>query len=364
MLASLEITNFRNLKNSKLEFAKTLNIFYGDNAQGKTNLLEAIFLISTGKSFKSEVDRELIAWGQTSARVVAQAPPLEIELTINETNKRLLVNRQSRRLIELVGEFLVVLFAPEDLSLVYGAPSQRRAWINSLISRVDRKYLFNLGKFNQVIKNRNRVLLSLNQGGSPDLGVWDEQFIKLSVDLWVSRQEYLAKVNSFLKQIAPKLGVSKITVEYHPQLAVKDAKSLKAVLTKELEKRRREEVARAQTVLGPHRDDFKLIFEQIESEKVLTKDVSVFGSRGEQRTGVLSLKLAEIELIEMIKGKRPTLLLDDVLSEFDKKHREMIQGLLYRQQSFITTTATDLLDKKLLSKAKLFQLKTGQVEAG
>lgn len=359
MLSKLEFVNFRNLETASIEFSPKLNIFYGNNAQGKTNLLEAIYLLSTGKSFRAETDRELINWNEEASKLVGEAPPLGIEIQITKQTKKLLVNRQPKRLVDLVGEFVVVLFAPEDLQLVSGSPSLRRAWLNALISKIDRVYLENLIKFNQVLKNRNRLLLALKQGSGADLEPWTDQLVKLEVNIWNQRELKVLAINETLKKVAPKLGISKIFIDYETQLG--KTKPSEEFLKKEYARLRSEEISRAQTLLGPHRDDFKIIFEEIKERKLLSKDIGVYGSRGEQRTGVLGLKLAELELIEEVKGKRPSLLLDDVLSEFDEQHREMIQNLLSSQQSFITTTSLDFLTEKIVDRAKKFLVKEGNL---
>jgi len=363
MLTRLEIVNFRNLRSTSVELSKGLNIFWGNNAQGKTNFLEAVYLLSTGKSFRAETDQELIRWKETAAKIIGEAPPLQIELTIEESGKKLLVNRQNKRLIELIGEFLVVLFSPEDLLLLTGPPTLRRAWLNSLISRVDKNYLFNLAKLTRVLKNRNRLLLLASRGSRTDLKVWDDQLIELSSHIWVSRKDFIGKIERILKSLSAKLGVERIFLEYHPQLEIKSLKETKESLAKKLTSLREEELKRAQTLVGPHRDDFKVIFETTQEEAVLSKDVGVYGSRGEQRTAILSLKLAELELVQAEKGRRPTLLLDDILSEFDRAHREMIQSLLYHQQSLLTTTSLGFIDPKIVEKAKVFYVEKGDVKA-
>lgn len=178
MLSRLEVANFRNLETTNITLSKGLNIFWGDNAQGKTNLLEAVYLLGTGKSFRATTDKELVNWKQNEAKVVGEAPPLRIELNISPKGKDLSVNRQKRRLIELIGEFLVVLFSPEDLLLLNGPPSLRRAWFNALISKIDRNYLLSLARLGNILKNRNRLLLLKGRNPSTDLSVWDDQLVE------------------------------------------------------------------------------------------------------------------------------------------------------------------------------------------
>ncbi|OGY29714.1 MAG: hypothetical protein A3F35_01570 [Candidatus Woykebacteria bacterium RIFCSPHIGHO2_12_FULL_45_10] len=363
MLEKLELVNFRNLKNNTLTLKSGLNVFYGNNAQGKTNLLEAVYLLSSGKSFRAETDKELISWGHQEAKIAGTAPPLQIELEIKEGGKKLRVNRQAKRLIELIGEFLVVLFAPEDLLIVTGPPNLRRGWLNSFISKIDKNYLFNLAKFTKLLKIRNSLLAQKALGRGLELGVWNKQLVELGILLWFSRRDYLGKINEQLKTLSPKLGAELIYLDSITQIKLTDQREAREDFEKKLAALEREEIRRAQSLIGPHRDDFKIIFEQKLDGKIVSKDVGIYGSRGEQRAAVLSLKLAETEIIEDSKGKKPTLLLDDVLSEFDREHREMIQKLLYRQQSLVTTTSLGFLEKKLLAKANIFYVERGACKA-
>jgi len=363
MLETIELVNFRNLENCTLPLKPGLNVFYGNNAQGKTNLLEAVYLLGSGKSFRADTDKELIDWKQEEAKIVGRAPPLQIELEIKESGKKLRVNRQPKRLIELIGEFLVVLFAPEDLLLVTGAPSLRRSWLNSFISRVDKSYLFSLAKFSKLLKIRNRLLAQMPLGKALELGVWNRQLVDLGVSIWFSRKDYFGKLNAALGSLSPKLGVERITLELTTQVKLTEPAEVRAVFEKRLAVLEREEMRRGQSLLGPHRDDFKIIFEQKLDEAILSKNIGIYGSRGEQRAAILGLKLAEVSIIETVKGRKPTLLLDDILSEFDQEHRQMIQKLLYRQQSLVTTTSLDFLEKEMLAKANIFYVEKGRFNA-
>src|SRR3990172_8718766 len=174
-LEELRVLNFRNLGSQKISFSEGVNVFYGDNAQGKTNFLEAIYILSTSKSFRSRVDHELVAWGQESSKVVGKASFLEIELLITRNKKTLSVNKQEKRLTDLIGSFLTVLFTPADIEIVSGSPDKRRRFLDQLGSSLSRDYLLNLVKLSRVLRTRNQLLWQVKQGKNIDLSVWDTQ---------------------------------------------------------------------------------------------------------------------------------------------------------------------------------------------
>jgi DNA replication and repair protein RecF len=362
-LKSLEVTNFRNLKPSKLTFSSGVNIFYGDNAQGKTNFIEAIYLLSFFKSFRAESDSELIQWDQDQARIKAEFDAHSLSIELGSGKKEIRLNNTYKRALEVLGELRVAAFSPEDILVVTGSPQLRRRFLDSLISTVNRSYLYNLVHLQKVLPSRNRLLQWLREGRQEDLAPWDEQLIQYCVPIWLRRYETVTKLNKIIKPIGMKLlETGSLSMVYQTKIVV-DANStttgLKDSLTKALVEVRGEEIRRATTALGPQRDDFSLIAQEVVSDKIVTKDIGIYGSRGEQRVAILSLKLAELDLIEKEVGERPLLLLDDVLSEFDHSHRLHLFSMLGRQQTFITTTDLTLFPKEILQKAKIFRVRGG-----
>ena len=362
-LERLVLLNYRNFSKQEIDLDKRVNLFVGDNAQGKTNIIEAIFLLATTKSFRANKDIEMVRWGEKAAFVTGKFGPNEIKVAINETGKKLTINSRDKRRIEAIGMLPVVLFSPESLSIVTGSPDKRRRYFDQTLSMTNRTYLYNLGRYLKAIKNRNRLLLDIKQGRPGDLGVWDSQLATLGSYVWSNRISFVEETNARLKIIGPKLAESKIRISYQPFTSkVKEEREIREFFSHELSRRRNEDIARGVTSVGPHRDDFSLFFEIIGKDKILEKDISSFGSRGEQRIAALALKLVEVEYIENKLGKRPLLLLDDVLSEFDEKNREHVTALLSRQQSVITSTSTDFFPTSVLPKVKILTVSEGKVK--
>lgn len=366
VLKNLEVVNFRNLKPIRLTFSPTINIFYGDNAQGKTNVVEAIYLLSFFKSFRAETDVELLQWDQTSARIKAEFDSQTLSVELKPVGKEIRLNNTYKRALEVLGELRVASFSPEDILIVTGAPGLRRRFIDSLLSSINRTYLYNLANLQKVLPSRNRVLQWLREGRSEDLSSWDSQLIQYAVPIWISRAQVMAKLNDTIVAISQKLlAGNKLQVNYLTPIPVTPEttrEELTATLTYELARRRGEEIRRAMTLLGPQRDDFTILIEEKGIDKFVAKDISMYGSRGEQRVGILILKLAELDLMEKEVGERPVLLLDDVLSEFDQNHRLHLFSLLGKQQTFITTTDLNFFPEAILQKAKLFAVKDGLCE--
>jgi DNA replication and repair protein RecF len=361
VLNSLEAVNFRNLKPTQLTFSPQINIFFGHNAQGKTNLIEAIYLLSFFKSFRAEADSEMVQWDQKECYLKGDFDAQTLSIEFKKDGKEIRLNHTVKRALEVLGELRVVSFSPEDILILTGAPSLRRRFIDSLISTLNRKYLYDLANLQKVLKNRNRVLYFLREGRQADLSSWDDQLIEYACNIWLERARLIEKLNQTIKKISAQLMAGgKLDIGYQPKIELsKDLGALQARLRQELDKVHSEEIRRATTLIGPQRDDFNLVVEEMTGEKVVLKDIGIYGSRGEQRVGILSLKLAEISLIEAELGERPILLLDDVLSEFDQPHREHLFTLLGQQQTFITTTELSAYPEMVLQKARLFEVKDG-----
>lgn len=360
-LDSISLLNFRNFSKQDIKLDGRTNLFIGENAQGKTNIIEGIFLLATTKSFRANKDLEIIKWGEKELLVFGKFGTHEVKIVITPESKKLYINKQLKNKSTIVGMLPVVLFSPESLSIVTGAPDKRRKYLDQILSMTNKTYLFNLSRYLKAIKNRNRLLMDIKLGRPGDLSIWDNQLVILGSYIWDKRISYIDEVNIRLKSIAPKLVDSKIKINYHPLITkIKEEKEIREVFTRELSRRKDEDIARGTTSFGPHRDDFSVFFEIIKEDNILEKDVSSFGSRGEQRIATLALKLLEVEFIEDKMGERPILLLDDVLSEFDEKNRSHVVALLARQQSIITATSTDFFPKKILPNTKIFEVVEGR----
>jgi len=360
-LQKLSLVNFRNLENQKIEFRNKLNVFFGDNAQGKTNLLEAIYMISSGKSFRTRVDHELITWGQSDCLLHAQAGFLDIEVKIGQTDKEFLINSQKSRLTELIGSFIAITFTPTDIEMVSGAPEKRRRFLDQIGAVLDRKYLFDIIQLGKVLRNRNQVLWQLKNGGKANLGVWTEQLVNIGARIWLFREELVGKLNKELKSLGKKLTGNNLLIVYETPFKGKELKSLQQEYLAKLNLSEREEINKAVTLIGPQRDDLSLISEELVNEKIVSKDLAIYGSRGEQRSAALALKLSEVSLIEKERSDAPVLLLDEVLSELDKKHRELLLKEIKRLQAFITTTSLDNLSLDKFGSVEKFEVLEGKV---
>lgn len=334
MIQKIRLSNFRNFIDNVFEFSPKTTVVVGPNASGKTNLLEAIYILSTGKSFKASVEEEMVNYKKDLARAkgLVGRTTLEIVLTRGQINvgqdkyekaprKKMLVNNVSKRLIDFAGNFKVVLFAPRDLDLVTESPSLRRRFLDNVLSQVDREYRRALLSYEKGLRQRNKLLFKIREEGGlrSQLLFWDKLLIKNGDYISGKREELIAFINA-----REPLNDQKFKIEYDKS-AMSEAR---------LAEYANEEIAAATTLVGPHRDDF--VFKEKE------RDLAKYGSRGEQRMGILWLKLAELSFVsktnlEATSGEKPTLLLDDIFSELDEKHREVVINVSENQQTIITT---------------------------
>jgi len=331
MIQKVSLTDFRNFKRKSFDFADGVSVIVGPNASGKSNILESLFLLSTGKSFKARIEAEMIRYNADLAKVKGDG--LEITITRGDNGwprKKFLVNGVSKRLIDFAGNFKIVLFGPWDLDLVTASPSLRRNFLDTVLSQVDREYRRSVLSYEKGLRQRNRLLWQMREdpshgSGRAGLLFWNQLLIKSGNYLSEKRREFINFVNEG----------GKIRLDY-------DAS---AISEGRLEQYREEEVAAATTLVGPHRDDF-VFFDQ-------DRDLSKYGSRGEQRMAVLWLKLAELAFIEAKTEERPTLLLDDIFSELDHEHRDIVMKIAEKQQTIITT-ADEHFVKKGVKLEKIF----------
>lgn len=322
MISKLKISDFRNFKSKSLEFSDKITTIVGSNGVGKTNILEALFLLSTGKSFKARTESEMIRYGQsiTSITGVTSNTGLEAKITTGENGwpkKRLLVNGVPRRMVDFAGNFKTVLFGPWDMDLVTESPSIRRKFLDNVLSQTDREYRRSILSYEKGIRQRNKLLWRIREEGvsRSQLLFWNQLLIKNGNYITEKREEFI----NFANSMNGKQSDTNYTLEYD-----------RSVISEgRLEQYSREEVASATTLVGPHRDDF-VFFDK-------KRNLASFGSRGEQRMGVLWLKMAELSFIEVRTGERPTLLLDDIFSELDHEHRDTVMGIAGEQQTVITT---------------------------
>lgn len=320
-IQKLKLSNFRNQKTKLFIFSSNITVILGPNTSGKTNILEAIYFLSLGKSFRARVEEEMINYNsdllKIKGRIKLDAERVDLEAVLTRgtidigakrlekvQRKKLLVNGISKRLIDFAGRFKIVFFGPEDLELVTGTPTLRRRFLDSVLSQVDREYRRALLSYEKGLRQRNKLLSRIREEGlsRSQLLFWDRLLIKNGDYISTKRTEFIEYANksSSINEMEFKL--------LYDKSAISEAR---------LEQYSEEEISAATTLVGPHRDDF--IFKVISDGNKIDRDLSRFGSRGEQRMGILWLKMVELSFIEAKTNEKPVLLLDDIFSELDRK---------------------------------------------
>ncbi|HEY4689551.1 MAG TPA: DNA replication/repair protein RecF [Anaerolineae bacterium] len=400
-LRHLSLTNFRAYARLELELPAGPILIHGDNAQGKTSLLEAVYYLATAKSPHTSSDRQLIHWlageeGLTPyARLVGdvsrtdRAARIEMTLLLERANtadgyrfrKQIRVSGGAIRAADLAGQMNVVLFLPQDVDTVGDSPGERRRYLDNVLSQIDPDYIRAIDRYADVLAQRNALLKQLQEtGGDPDqLAYWDDQLVADGVAITLKRALALEALSRSADRIHRDLtgGHADLRLRYQPALdatrsptaeyqmvlrldvpaAVADPRRAEAAFHAQLEERRSEEIEAGMTLVGPHRDDFRFISDQI--------DLGTYGSRGQQRSAILALKLAEVEWIKDKAGDWPILLLDEVLAELDIRRRAYLLARLDRvSQALMTTADPTLFSKEFRSRARMLHVTAGRIEEG
>lgn len=368
-LRDLSLTNYRNYESLALSFDQPLNLFVGNNAQGKTNILESIYVLALAKSHRTAKERELVAWDADYAAIRGEVErrygSVRLEIQLTAKGKKAKINGlEQRKLSEYIGAINAVMFAPEDLAIVKGAPAQRRRFLDMEIGQVSPTYLHYLTNYNKVLAQRNQQLKELATQRSDRYGmmeIWNTQLADLAVKLLQKRFEFLRKLETWATSIHSEItdGKEQLSLHYEstsPIVEGMDQTESRQLLLSAFEEVFEREKLRGSTLIGPHRDDFSL--------RINGVDVQTFGSQGQQRTAALSLKLAEIELIKDEVGEYPILLLDDVLSELDE-HRQtlLLETIQEKVQTFVTSTGVEGLKHQVLKQANRFHVQAGTILA-
>lgn len=339
IIKNLSLQNFRNYRKKVLELSQNNNVILADNGVGKTNLLEAVYLLARGKSFRAQKDEEMIFYGEDFSRVTGLLGEDSLSIVLTKP-KRFFINNAVKRRIDFLGRLICVIFRPEDIDLVLGAPSLRREYLDSVLEQVDREYRRCNLSYQKGLRQRNRLLERIREGEAErkQLLFWDELLVKNGEKVSAKREEYIEFINNEFrkKKLEDSLFYDRSVISPY-----------------RLRQYAENEIGAGKTLVGPHRDDFQF-FRQREGK--VKKDLSVFGSRGEQRMAIFNLKLAELEYIETIIGEPPMLLLDDIFSELDHANRREVLRLLDKQQTLITTTDEHLIPKKYKNKINRINL--------
>jgi DNA replication and repair protein RecF len=369
-LQRISLRNFRNYSDIALDTNSQVNVFIGQNAQGKTNLLEAIYTLALTKSHRTHNDKELIGWNAASATVYGEVQKKygdsKLELTVSNQGKKAKINGlEQRKLSEFIGSVNVVMFAPEDLNIVKGSPAVRRRFLDMEIGQVYPSYLYHLSQYQKILLQRNNVLKqhpSVHHSQSAMLEVWNEQLAQAGIKIIQRRQHFIKKLQAWAERIHSGItaGGEMLKVSYQPSLAVEELQEETVLFDQfmiKLSQVKDQEFRRGTTLVGPHRDD--LLFH------INGKEVQTYGSQGQQRTTALSLKLAEIELIGEEIGEYPLLLLDDVLSELDSNRQtQLIETFQDKVQTFITTTGVESVHLDKLRGLTMYHVSNGSVTRG
>jgi len=363
-LKKLTVRHYRNYESIELTADPNVNIFVGPNAQGKTNLLEAIYTLALTKSHRTFHDKELIGWSNEYAYISGEIErkygTCTLELIVSAKGKKGKLNGlEQRKLSQFIGTLNVVMFAPEDLAIVKGNPAVRRRFMDMELGQVHPGYLYDLSQYQKVLQQRNNMLKASSTPDPQILAVWDEQLVSYGVKIMKKRQSFIRKLQTWAEKLHASItdGNERLRIDYAPSFAVA-GEADEAVLFEQfmvkLSKIRDQEIRRGTTLAGPHRDDL-LFF-------INDKEVQTYGSQGQQRTTALSLKLAELELMLEETGEYPLLLLDDVLSELDSdRQTKLIRTFQHKIQTFITTTGLESVHWDQLSGASVFQIRGGQI---
>lgn len=363
IVQSLSLADFRNYDLQTIEFSRGVNIFYGDNAQGKTNILEAIYLCSTNKSYRGSRDRDMIRFGCEEAHLKLIGEKREIPYRIDmhlkkNKSKGIAVNSVPiRKASELLGLLHVVFFSPEDLQLIKNGPSERRRFLDMELCQLDKIYMQQLAGYNRCLVQRNTLLKEA--GIRPDslatLDVWDKQLCECGRQVIRRRAQFVQEIAPYIRDIHKRLSGEReeLDISYEPNVN-------ENMFEPVLEKNRDRDLRMKQTMTGPHRDDIRFLVKRQGSDQ--TTDIRTFGSQGQQRTAALSVKMAEIELVKQKTGDTPVLLLDDVLSELDSSRQTYLLDGIRDIQTMITCTGLDDLVSHRFHMDRIFRVENGTVK--
>ncbi len=358
-IQSLELNDFRNYNNLNITFEKDTNILYGDNAQGKTNVLEAIYAGATAKSHRAGNDREMIRFGCEEAHIKLMVDkggvPLRIDLHLKKHKaKGIAVNGiPIRKISDLFGILNVVIFSPEDLNLIKDGPAERRKFLDLELCQLDKMYVYHLIQYNKVLNQRNRLLKDISFGNQGDLketlDIWDRQLAQYGSEIVRERKKFTGHLNEIIKEIHSHITDAKeeLCVCYEPN--VEEEKFYECLV-----ENREKDLKRGSTSVGPHRDDIGFYDGEIDLRK--------YGSQGQQRTAALSLKLSEIHLVEDLIKDMPVLLLDDVLSELDSKRQKHLLDEIAKVQTIITCTGLDEFVENRFQINSVYKVTGGTIE--
>jgi len=352
----MELANFRNYEELNISFDKGTNILYGDNAQGKTNILEAIYVSATTKSHKGSKDKEIINFNKEEAHIRTYLEKENVETRVDmhlrkNKSKGIAIDGQKiKKAADLMGLLNVVFFSPEDLSIIKDGPAERRRFADMELCQLDSFYLYNLNHYNKIIGQRNKLLKDMyfQPELKETLNIWDSQLVSFGSKIIERREQFVKQLGDIIFDIHKKLsgGKEELVIAYEPDVSIED-------FEKQMKYNQDKDIRLKQTTTGPHRDDFSFVVNGV--------DIRKYGSQGQQRTAALSLKLSEIELVKKISKDTPVLLLDDVLSELDSNRQNYLLNSIGNIQTIISCTGLDEFINNRFEINKIFKVTNGTV---
>lgn len=361
-IQNLNLKNFRNYNKLDISFNDKLNIIIGNNAQGKTNILEAIYYLSITKPISINNDKSIIMRDKegTSISTVVVDKDSSNKLTVNVTSngKKLLINsNEIKKHSDFIGKLKVILFTPDSLGIIKEGPGNRRRFLNIEISQLYVRYINILNEFNVILKQRNEYLKIIREGNynKEYMNILNEKFISLSIDIYKYRKKFIDLLNRYIGSIFKDISSYEgLSLRYITNIDLSDMNNIEKVLMEKIDVGFNREVVYGSTLIGPHRDDFSFILED--------NDLLLYGSQGQLKMAVLALKLAEIEVFKDICGENPVILLDDLFSELDiNKRNKVINYLNKDMQTIITTTDLSNVDEEYINNSYIFEIENGAV---
>jgi len=366
-ITKLNLFNFRNYSNINIKFGEKMNIFIGENAQGKTNILESIVLLALTKSHRNGVNPNIIMFNKKKTKIkgsiIKDGLINTLEFEQEEDKKKLFLNKNRIvKVSDYISNLNVIIFTPDDLDIVKGSPAIRRNLLNIELSQISNKYLNTLNEYNKILKLRNEYLKILYTNSIADknyLDILTNKLIDKAIIIYKMRNDYINQINNYISYIYNKISLlSNLSIKYIPNIKLDnyDEDNIKKILNNEMKNNYLKDLKYGMTTIGPHRDDFIFLLDD--------KDIKYFGSQGQQKLSILSFKLSEINIFNEYTNTMPILLLDDIFSEFDIKKRNKLLKYIdsIDIQSIITTTDIKNINKKYLNNSYVYKVCSGNIE--
>ena len=366
ILKKIELLNYRNYDKISISLNKNINLFIGNNAQGKTNILESIYVLALTKSHRNINDLNLIKYDKENSRIIGKVKKDNLidtlEIDISKIDKKVFKNKTKiRKISDYISNLNVILFTPDDLEIIKGSPANRRNLLNIEISQISNKYITILNEYNKLLKTRNEYLKMLYINNLSDknyLNIITEKLIDKAIKIYQERKKFLDYINNSIGDIYYEITKIKgLNIKYINNIEVDnyDENEIRSKLQKKYKDNYKRELIQGMTLYGPHRDDFEFYIEK--------ENIKLFGSQGQQRLSVICFKLSEIEIFKVYTNNTPILLLDDIFSEIDKnKKNKLIKFINKNIQTIITATDLKGISKKIIDNSYIFKVNNGQVE--